>query len=121
MSQRFTRKDAERAFARLAFTLGKTWSDRSGHLYSGPYWAPVPAGELWTRVGSDYVATVGAWMLDYNPVYGGFVIHQMGNEGGGVSCPMGHTRKPAREFCEAVRFAIDALGITFEILTGARA
>lgn len=109
MSDRYTRKDAEHAFARLASALGKTWSDREGKLWHGNYWEPAPAGQLWERVRSENRAAVGAWSLDYNPVYGGFVIEEMHNAGGGVSQPFGSMRRTAREFCDAVYFAENAL------------
>ena len=110
MSERYTRKDAYKAFTRLASALGKTWSDDYGNLYSGHYYEPdLRAEKLWTREGTSNRAHIGAWMLDYNPIYGGFVIEEMFNEGGGVSRPMGDLRRNAREFCDAVRFAMDAL------------
>lgn len=113
MSDRYTRKDAQAAFARLASALGKTWSDRSGHLWRGKAYEPEAAGELWTRIesagGAQNVAAVGAWMLDHNGIYGGYVIAEMFNEGGGESHPLGDLRRPARDFCDAVRFALDAL------------
>jgi len=108
---RYTRKDAEAAFAWLASRLGKTWSDRNGNLWTGKYFEPTAVGQLWTRDGNENRAHVGAWMLDYASGYGGFMVHEMGNEGGGVSTPFGHTRRSARDFCDAVRFAMDALAV----------
>jgi hypothetical protein len=109
MSDRYTRKDAEAAFARLASTLGKTWSDQHGKLWKGNYWEPVADGTLWTLEGNENSARVGAWGLDYNPTYGGFVIEEIFNEGGGVSQPFGSMRRSARDFCDAVYFAENAL------------
>jgi len=109
MSDRYTRKDAEAAFARLAAALGKTWSDRNGQLWKGDYWEPVADGTLWTRQGSENHARVGAWTLDHNAIYGGYVIEEMYNEGGGVSQPFGSMRRSARDFCDAVAFAENAL------------
>jgi hypothetical protein len=109
MSDRYTRKDAEAAFARLASALGKTWSDQHGKLWKGNYWEAVEDGTLWSREGTANRARVGAWALDHNGVYGGFVIHEMFNEGGGVSEPFGGVRRSAREFCDAVYFAENAL------------
>src|SRR5439155_4522318 len=116
MSDRYTRKDAEAAFARLASALGKTWSDQHGKLWKGNYWEPVEDGTLWTQSEDAGLpgnmrnrARVGAWALDYNPIYGGFVIEEMYNEGGGVSQPFGSMRRGARDFCDAVYFAENAL------------
>ncbi len=120
MADRYTRKDAEAAFARLASALGKTWSDRNGDLWRGKPYQPEAAGTLWAgvfapdgkRLGNR--AQVGAWALDYAAPYGGFVVHEMHNEGGGVGCPLGHTRHNAREFCALVRFTLDALRVIDE-------
>jgi hypothetical protein len=109
MSDRYTRTDAEAAFARLASALGKVWSDREGKLWKGAYYEPTEEGELWVREGNANRARVGAWSLDYNPIYGGYVIHEMGNVGGGVSEPFGGMRRNAREFCDAVYFTENAL------------
>jgi hypothetical protein len=112
MADRYTRKDAEAAFARLASALGKTWSDREGKLWKGAYYEPTAAGQLWTREGNQNRAHVGAWTLDHNSIYGGYVIHEMYNEGGGVSEPFGGMRRNARDFCDAVYFAENALRAT---------
>src|SRR5438046_873108 len=122
MSDRYTRKDAEAAFARLASALGKTWSDRDGKLWRGSAYEPVAVmsdydpskqAQLWTSVYEGVrvrnLAAVGAWSLDHNSVYGGFVIHEIFNAGGGVSEPFGSMRRSAREFCDAVYFAENAL------------
>jgi hypothetical protein len=110
MTERYTKRDAYMAFARLASSLGKTWSDDHGKLWQGSAYEPKAVGrDVWERVGSDNVAFVGCWMLDHNSVYGGFVIHEMYNEGGGVSEPFGGMRRTAREFCDAVYFAENAL------------
>lgn len=97
---RYTRSNAEQAFDRLATALGKDHSPNGGGS--------------WRRVDGQNVAQVGWWELDYNSAYGGFVIHEIGNEAGGVSCPMGHTRHTAREFCSRVSFALDALRVANE-------
>lgn len=80
---RYTRKDAESALQRLA--------EATGH-----------------RVATSY-SDIGGWSLDYAPIYGGFVIHEISTAGGGVSTPFGDRRRPAREFCDAVSFALRAL------------
>lgn len=46
---------------------------------------------------------VGALELDYNPVYGGYVIDRIENDGGAVSCPFTEYRLPAFAFLQALR------------------
>jgi hypothetical protein len=83
MSEQYTRKDAERALKRLAAATGHrlvdSWND------------------------------VGAWRLDYAACYGGFVVYEVSNDAAGISTPFGHERRTAREFCDAVRFALYAI------------
>jgi hypothetical protein len=79
---RYTRKDAEAAFERLC--------NLTGH-HAGP----------WNEV--------GAWQLDANPTYGGYMVVEISNEHGGQSTPFGPMRRSARDFCDAVRFAEDTL------------
>jgi hypothetical protein len=83
MSERYTRKDAERALGRLAAATGH-------------------------RIAASY-SDVGAWELDYAACYGGYMVHEVGNEAHGVSTPFGHERRTAREFCDAVAFALYAV------------
>lgn len=80
---RYTRKDAEKAFERLVKAIGG-------------------------RIAVDY-KDVGAYRLDWNATYGGGNIEMIANDKGGVSQPFGMMRRNAREFCDAVRFATDAL------------
>lgn len=122
MSERYTRRDAYMAFTRLASALGKTWSDDHGNLYNGDYYEPhLLQTKLWMRIessgGAQNIASVGAWTLDYNPVYDGFVIEEILNVGGGVSHPMGDLRRNARDFCNAVRFAMDAIAIRLAMVS----
>lgn len=49
---------------------------------------------------------VGGWSLDYAACYGGYVVHEVCSE------PFGSRRRPAREFCDAVWFAIRALEVS---------
>jgi hypothetical protein len=79
MSDRYTRKDAESAFVRLREVCGKRHAESYGD--------------------------VGGWRLDYNGVYGGFVVEEIVNEGGGITHPLGEGRRRARDFVDAVRFA----------------
>lgn len=58
----------------------------------------IPFKEVWRQKDGKNTAIIGAWYLDYNPVYGGYVINEMVNEAGGVTCPLGYNRMPTREF-----------------------
>jgi len=82
---KYTIKDARLATGNLMVALGKQWA--GGH--------------------SD----VGGWILDYNTIYGGCVIEEIVNVGGGVRRPLISNRLPPREFCEAIRFALCVLDI----------
>ncbi len=80
---RYTRKDAEKAFDRLIRAIGG-------------------------RMATSY-NDVDAYRLDWNPTYGGGNIEQIASEQGGVRQPFGMMRRNAREFCDAVSFAVDTL------------
>lgn len=90
MSDRYTKKDCELAVKMLAKRLGR----------------PDTAIKK-TADGYDY--NVGAIVLDYNPTYGGAVIVEIANGGGGQGNPFGGGRMKAREFCRAVSMMIDAI------------
>lgn len=62
-------------------------------------------GNCYTKTKGGYKAKIGCWELDCNPVYGGCVINEMMNEGGGVTQPFGERRRKPQEFCEAIWFA----------------
>ena len=81
--ERGTKAQVDRVFARLLEVLGK-------------------------RLAKSY-KDVGGWQLDYNPTYGGYMIEEIHNDKGGVCTPMGQRRMPAREFHEALHFAISAV------------
>ena len=90
MAYRYTHKDAEHAFERLCKALGK----REAARYDD----------------------VGGWRLDYGGgqgmsigVYGGYVVEEIASEGGAIRMPLGYQRRNAREFCEAVYFAVSVL------------
>lgn len=83
MSDRYTRKDAEAAFVHLCRAVGK-------------------------GTATSY-NDVGAWTLDYNATYGGAVVAEIVNDGGGQSHPLGDRRMSPREFCAAAWFAIRAI------------
>lgn len=89
---RYTRKDAERAYIRLRDALGKKEN-------------------VWTREGNENRPVVGGWNLDWNPTYGGGVVEEICNENGGVNMPLGYQRRNAREFVAAVQFALDVLRV----------
>ena len=108
MSDRYYRKDADRAMIRLAAALGKPWADDAGRVCTGPQHEAVEEGRLWETDGHTNRACVGAWFIDD---YQGVYIAEMGNEGGGQHTPFGHDRRSYRDFCDAVRFALDALHI----------
>jgi hypothetical protein len=54
---------------------------------------------------------VGAWGLDYNPVYGGVVIYEVANTGGAQSHPFGSERHKPQELWYMMRFAMDAMRV----------
>lgn len=78
---RYTRKDVEGVFALLCKAMGK---------------------EVATEYGQQ-----GAWFLDYAACYGGYVVGEY--DGPGQGRPLGHRRRSAREFVEAVYLALDVL------------
>ena len=91
MATRTTRQDVQNAFERLCEMLGR----------------PI---EAWRKDEHGKTkAVIGAWYLDWNPPYGGVIINEMVNEGGGVKNPMGNLRMKPAEFVAAVRFAEDAI------------
>lgn len=92
MATRVTRQQVEYWFARLAEALGVSTV-------------------AWTFEDGKSVAHVGAWGLDYNPTYGGYVIYEIMNNGGGVREPFGPYRQRPAQFVQTCRFALDALDI----------
>ena len=60
------------------------------------------------RIARDY-KDVGGWRLDYNGVYGGYVIEQIFNSSGAVSQPFGSSRRKAQEMWYSMHFAMRAL------------
>ena len=51
---------------------------------------------------------VGCMQLDYNSVYGGYMLNVIHNTSGGVAIPFGDSRYPANQFVAMLRFAISA-------------
>jgi len=93
MARRITEADARSAARRLADALGHpygSWEQDNG-----------------TR--SGYRAIIGGWDLDYNPTYGGCVITEIVNDGGGIRHPLTEARQPLATFCSMVNFTLAAL------------
>jgi hypothetical protein len=102
MPDRYTRRDVEELTLRLALATGNRIAD------------------------ADWKITdrrrEGAWFIDHNSVYGGYVIaayvaSSPPREGDdrpqsytAQTHPLGDARRSAREFCEAAHFALRALG-----------
>jgi hypothetical protein len=78
------RKDAERAFVRLAEAAGKRVAESN--------------------------RDVGAWYLDYVADYGGFSVREFMDKGG-ESEPFGARRRNAREFVEFANAVIIGVGL----------
>ncbi len=91
MTDKYTKRDCERAVARLADLLGKS---------TKPY---IPSG------GKGFKGNPGAWYCDYNSVYGGAVVAEIVNEGGGITHPMGEGRMKPYSFCRMMRAFEDLL------------
>jgi hypothetical protein len=99
MTDRYTRRDAEAAFERLAAAVGAKIAD--------PSWKLTDRRRL------------GAWILDHNSVYGGYVIEAYVSDSPprderkqaytAVTRPMGDTRRNARDFADACHFAARAI------------
>lgn len=104
---RYTKKDAEQAFARLCELMGKT----AGH------YRKLEAGETSTYGSATHTTIPGGWALDYNPTYGGYVVEEISSDPAehpgelmdgrrysatSVSMPFGYTRRSAREFVQMV-------------------
>jgi hypothetical protein len=81
--ERHTRKDAEAQFKRLVAAIGG-------------------------RIAVDY-KDVGAYRLDWNPIYGGGNIERIYNDKGAVTQPWGARRMNAREFSDFVYFSMNTL------------
>lgn len=92
MADRFTKRDAQRCFERLAKLLGKQHT------------------KCFVRVDEKVKAVKGCWYLDYQTIHGGAVIEEIDSERGTISHPFGMTRRKPREFCDSVSFAEQALG-----------
>lgn len=99
MPERYTRRDAESAFQRLADAVGAKIAD--------------PAWKITDK------RREGAWILDHNSVYGGYVIEAYVPDSPphddrpqaytAVTQPFGYERRSAREFAGACHFAARAV------------
>lgn len=69
------------------------------------------------RVATSY-NDVGAWRLDHNGSYGGFVVEEIIGTTGAVTRPLGDKRRSAREFYDAAWFAINAIESANAIMKG---
>ena len=87
MPFRYTRKGCQIQMERLAAALDKPIYD--------PVRYPDPQ--------------VGSWRLDYNGVYGGYVIEERFNENGAVTMPLGYRRRRADDFIATITFALDCI------------
>jgi hypothetical protein len=83
MSDRITNKQVEGLFKTLATKCGR-------------------------RVATSY-DDVGAWRLDYNSVYGGWNIEEISSATGGVTNPLGESRRKNAEMWYTMHFALRAI------------
>jgi hypothetical protein len=97
MSDRYTINDANKAFFRLATVLNKSTQAYKMGINGRPP--------------GQYSAVVGAWELDYNPVYGGCKVVEISNPEGGQGEPFGPVRHSPRQFCAIVNQIIRAIEI----------
>lgn len=67
--EKIKRESLENQVKRIALLLGKT------------------SGNPWTRTGDKNVSRVGTLRLDYNAIYGGYVVEEICNEHGAVRHP----------------------------------
>jgi len=54
-------------------------------------------------------STVGAWTLDHNSVYGGWVIEEYCNKSGAIQHPFGSGRMSASEFVNSIFFGLSCI------------
>lgn len=92
MSDRVTKAMIQAQFKRFAYMLGRD---------TIPYKCGPDGGRP--------KAQVGALFLDHNTIYGGWVVCEMVNESGGLSCLFGHTRRSAFDMHSTLGFAMDAI------------
>jgi len=83
MSDRITNKQVEGLFRTLAAKCGRRISTRYND--------------------------VGAWQLDHNSVYGGWNIEEIVTSTGGISHPLGESRRKNTEMWYTMQFALRTL------------
>jgi len=81
--ERVTRGQVEAMFRKMCAAIGKEVSTGYDSNQMG-------------NTGKAIGFKVGTWTLDYAACYGGYVVEEYDNSGGGVSRPMGETRHSAR-------------------------
>ena len=67
-----------------------------------------PAECLIKDASGKWICQEGAWELDYNPSYGGYIINEMCNGTGGVRQPVLAHRVSGREFVDMCRTLLAA-------------
>ena len=92
---RIKRAGLEAAVQRLAERLGKP---------TGPCWIHDE------KTGRNR-AVIGAWALDHNSIYGGYVIEEINNDRGGIRHPLIATRVKGEELLRMIYAAHCALDI----------
>lgn len=98
MSERFTKKDAEKALERLCELMGRP----KGHYRKLAEGEVAPAGAVVTGVNGQFCTIPGGWELDYNPIYGGYVVEEILENSTGITQPFGANRRSARDFWQMV-------------------
>jgi hypothetical protein len=92
--QRYTRKFIEARFHMAMEVLG------------------VPHGDVWIKQDDGSIrAAVGTYFLDYAPIYGGYCIRKVANEGGAESTPFGSMRYNASTFAAFLGAIMDTVHI----------
>lgn len=75
----------------------------------------APVGESWTKQDDgSHRANVGVHFLDYAPIYGGYRIVRLHNEGGAEATPFGSNRYAAAAFVALLDGIIGAARIVKE-------
>lgn len=99
--ERMTRKQIQAQCDNLNRLLGLPMEPYTSHIEDKGYMASRTSR-----------ANIGNIHLDHN--IGGYAIHQMVNDGGGVTCPMGDYRLTAWECWHALRVACGAVQLAQE-------
>lgn len=102
MGERISEKDVQRAMELAAASIGKPWARGNDVFVGSPYADNLESvGKLWDRTGDRNGSFVGAWHLSF--AYGGVCVHEMSNEGGGVSTPISYGHSPKRELYDQLQ------------------